>query len=174
MIIYIDFQWAIRGAFHLARPVEVIKMSLLQKFNLLGWNVDMVVPVPSSKQTLKHRGYNQAELIGKKFADITKLNFENKVLQKVKHTEQQASLSGADRRKNLDGSFFIDKSFNSKLKGKTVLLVDDVITTCSTISVCAKELKKHGVKVVLVLGFARAFKPIPGQANLKNAKSFVK
>ncbi len=152
---------------------STIAHCMAQKYRELDWHVDLIICVPSSKETLKERGFNQADLIAKKLSDIVELEYNNEILLKIKHTAQQASLSGVERRKNLEGSFLVDKKYNSILKGKTILLVDDVITSGSTISLCAHELKKHGAKKVLALGFARAFYSVPTQSDLKNAKSFI-
>lgn len=152
---------------------NTISYCMARKLKSLNWKVDMVVPVPSSKETLKERGFNQAELIARKLSEIIHVDFENEILQKIKHTEKQANLSGIERRTNLEGAFLVDNKYKAFLKGKTILLIDDVITSGSTISFCAKELKKNGAKAVLVLGFARAFYSIPTQSNLKNVKSFI-
>jgi len=142
-------------------------------FNTLKWKVNFVIPVPSSKETLKERGYNQAELLAKEFCELTNLELNTQILRKIKHTQQQANLGFKERKENLSGSFDIDLSWRKELKGKTILLIDDVITSCSTISECAKILKKRGAARVLVLAVARANYKIPVQNDLKNAKSFV-
>ena len=139
----------------------------------LDWKVDMVIPVPSSKETLKERGYNQALLLAKKFCELTNLELNTDILVKSKHTKQQANLGFEERQKNLADSFSVDLKFRPLLRGKTILIIDDVITTGSTVSECAKILKKRGAERVVVLAVARAYLQIPVQSDLKNAKSFV-
>ena len=146
---------------------------MYELFTKLNWPVDFVIPVPSSKETLKARGYNQAELLASDFCSKSGLELREDILKKTKHTKQQASLNFNERKQNLDGSFDVDLSFRSTLRGKTILLIDDVITTGSTASECAKILKKRGAERVLVLAVARAYHEIPVQNNLENAKSFV-
>ncbi len=142
-------------------------------YSTLDWKVDMVLPVPSSRETLKSRGYNQAELLANKFCELVGLELNTEILLKSKHTKQQANLGFSERQKNLADSFSVDLKFRPVLRGKTILLIDDVITTGSTLSECAKILKKRGAKRVLALAVGRAYLDIPVQNDLKNAKSFV-
>ena len=115
---------------------------------------DMVVPVPLSDRRRKVRGYNQAYLLCASIKDKLHLNVREDVLIKVKHTPSQAYLSVEDRRKNLEDSFKVtDKSL---VKGKTILVVDDIYTTGSTMNECAKTLRKAGAKEVYCVTLAHA------------------
>lgn len=115
---------------------------------------DIVIPVPLHKIRLKDRGYNQANLLCNALKEKLKVNVDDKVLEKHTYTKAQAYLNKAERQKNLENSFkVIDKT---KIKGKTVLLIDDVFTTGSTINECAKVLKSAGAKEVYSLTFAHA------------------
>lgn len=117
-------------------------------------NFDMVVPVPLSERRRKIRGYNQAYLLCKSLQDKLHFDVREDVLIKIKHTPSQAYLSVEERRKNLEGSFkVVDKSF---VKGKTILIVDDIYTTGSTMNECAYTLKKAGAKEVYCMTLAHA------------------
>lgn len=107
---------------------------------------DMVCFVPISKKRMVERGYNQSELLAKEFANRLKLELSS-ALEKIKETDDQVGLSGKERAKNLEGAFVC----NGNVKGKNILLIDDVLTTGSTVSECSKVLLKSGAKSVRVL-----------------------
>ena len=104
------------------------------------WKIDAVVPVPLYYRKLWRRGYNQSELIAKHLCERLKLKLEPGLLVKTRETIPQAGLSENDRKHNLKGAFAADSS----VRGKKILLLDDVRTTGSTLAECAEELKKHG------------------------------
>ena len=125
---------------------------LAKKFEELKWQVDFVVPVPITKKVRKQRGFNQTELLADKMAEIANLKVEKNILQKTKDTQHQASLGFVERQQNIAQSFeVLDKS---TVKGKTILLIDDVLTTGATLCACAQVLKKAGAKHVFALTVA--------------------
>lgn len=132
---------------------EFFARSLAKKFFTLGKrDFDLVIPVPMTKFAKKKRGYNQAELLTADFCDIIKLNCCADVLEKVRETPQQEKLDYASRRENLDGVFKV--SSGDRVKGKRILLVDDVKTTGTTLNACAKALKQAGAVYVFGLTVA--------------------
>jgi competence protein ComFC len=112
---------------------------------------DYIVPVPISKKRLRKRGYNHAELIGKELSNIAQINIIN-TLERTKNTSTQVLLSMGERWYNVKGVF----KNSSDLTDKSVLLIDDVITTGATAHYCAEELKASGAKNVTVITFARS------------------
>lgn len=102
---------------------------------------DMIVPVPLHKLRLLERGYNQTECIAEGISKITGVP-ALKVLKKIRYTESQTHKSGAERRKNISSSFSIVDG--AEIRGKYILLVDDVLTTGATISECALMLRAAG------------------------------
>ncbi len=112
----------------------------------------VIVPVPLYKKREFTRGFNQAELIARHISK--RLNISGgEALKRIKNTESQVKLSGELRKKNLIGAFIcVDKDL---IVGKTVLLVDDVTTTGSTLNECAKILKENGAKQVFGVVVAR-------------------
>lgn len=118
-----------------------------------GFNAEVVIPVPSSQKRLKERGYNQAELLSEQLAKQLNLKLETDVLIKIKHTKPQTTLNFFERQKNLIGSFDVQNV--EKIKGKNILLVDDVLTTGATINYCSEILKLSKVNKVFVLTLAR-------------------
>lgn len=114
-------------------------------------NFDFVTFVPLSKRRYRKRGYNQAELLAQKIADRLSIPCL-KSLNKIRETETQRGASAKERRVNLFGAFDLVDGFD--IDGKTVLLVDDVKTTGSTLNECSEILKAYGAKAVYCSVFA--------------------
>lgn len=115
----------------------------------------IVTYVPLHRSKENWRGFNQSKLLAKKVSET--LNFEliESVLEKKKNTKRQIELKKAERFKNVEDTFQASAKYVDKVKGKRIILVDDVITTGATLNECAKILrKKLGAKEVwgLVLG----------------------
>ena len=108
--------------------------------------VDVVIPVPMHKQKMKKRGYNQSELIASGISRQMKKPLDVLSCIKTAKNETQTNKSRFERWQNVEGIFTVpDKE---KLKYNHILLVDDVVTTGSTLEACAHELLKiEGVKV---------------------------
>lgn len=112
----------------------------------------LLIPVPLYKSRQSERGFNQSELLVKYISKKTNIPYKNELIRR-RHTVSQVSLSGAERRENLEGAF---TWMNEKsIKGKNILLVDDVTTTYSTLNECAKELKSAGAKKIYGLVVVR-------------------
>ena len=117
----------------------------------LNWKVDMVVPVPLSPKRLAHRGFNQSELIARRFGRNTGITCQPKALMKPMDTLQQVGLNAEERRKNLSGAFAAEPVL---IRDKHVLLLDDVMTTGSTFAECSAVLLDAGAKSVKCLSVA--------------------
>lgn len=126
---------------------------------LAGSNIinecDIIVPVPLHKNKLKIRKYNQAALLAAMLSKKSKKPYFAELLIKVKDTKNQSSLTKMQRMKNLKGAFYIKKGQLKNINEKTVLLIDDVITTGSTTNECSNILLKNGAKKILVLTIAK-------------------
>lgn len=120
----------------------------------LWWELDCIVPVPLFPKKKKKRGFNQASEIAKEIARKKNIAFFEDALVKVKDTPPQTSLTASERRVNLKGAFAVDH--DREIKGKTVLLVDDVFTTGSTLQECSSVLMKAGALEVRALTIAQA------------------
>ncbi len=112
---------------------------------------DVVVGVPMTKFAKRKRGYNQSYILAKKLAKLINVEYSEKIIQKVKETERQATLDVNERLKNLKGCFKINKK---ELNNRDVLIVDDVLTTGSTCNYLSKLLHINGAKNVYVLTIA--------------------
>jgi len=129
-------------------------LTTLGKDVMLWKDLDMIVPVPLHKKRQTQRGFNQAQVLAKALERRTGIRSIPKLLVKVRNVPPQTSLEGKARRKNIRGAFGIKKE--KKVKDKTILLVDDVYTTGSTVEECARILKKAGAREVKVLTLAQA------------------
>lgn len=116
---------------------------------------DIIVPVPLSWRRFVGRRYNQAALLADALAKKTGLPVLPDALERARHTPPQTGLSRNQREKNVSGAFKINKKYKKDLTDKTVLLVDDVMTTGATLGACAATLLKAGAKEVNVLTLAR-------------------
>jgi ComF family protein len=114
---------------------------------------DFIIPVPLNILRKLKRGYNQAELLAKDISIQTGIPMLTNILFRNKITKPQFQLSKLERLKNMNNSFVIKNE--SVIRNKTILLIDDIATTCSTVSVCAKVLKDGQAKKVYVLTLAR-------------------
>lgn len=103
-------------------------------------DVDVIVPVPLHKKRLKQRGYNQAATFSKALAEKLNLKYDETSFARTKNTTRQVFRSRGERWQRLQNAFTVLKEEN--LKGKHILLVDDVITTGATLEACANILLK--------------------------------
>lgn len=119
----------------------------------LNWQVDMIVPIPLGKKRKRERGYNQVEALAKPLAIRLEALYVPQALERAKETRTQVGLSAAERRENMQAAFRADPSL---VKGRSVLLMDDVATTGSTLSSAADALLSAGAFQIYALTVARA------------------
>jgi len=131
--------------------VPLLSGFLADYWQKLNWNPDLIVPVPLSKTRRAERGFNQSEMIGKDFSKRIGLRCDSRALMKQRDTAQQVGLDAAERRENLSGAFAAEPSL---VKGKQILLLDDVMTTGSTFAECTNVLLEAGAKSVICLSVA--------------------
>jgi ComF family protein len=116
---------------------------------------DLVAPVPLHWRRLFMRRYNQAALLAKMATGGSKAVVVPDLLRRHRCTGSQAGLKGVERRRNVRQAFEVQSRWQAKLDGKTVLLVDDVLTTGATVDACTRALKQAGAAHVDVLTLAR-------------------
>ncbi len=117
---------------------------------------DALLPVPLHKIRLRERGYNQSELIAKGISKITGIKVINDMLIRKKNTQTQTKLNFEQRLENVKDAFVLNEKYKNFVVGKRFAIVDDVITTGSTLNECAKELVRSGASQVLALSVAVA------------------
>ncbi len=103
-------------------------------------NIDVITFVPIGLKRRKERGFNQAEELADEIGKLSNIPVLN-TLEKIGTERHQAGLSQKDRQKNLSGTFKLIDEVIKELKGKNILLIDDVFTTGATLSECSKVLK---------------------------------
>jgi len=115
--------------------------------------LDMLIPVPLSPKRLKERGYNQVALVARPLAYELDLEYAPNALCKSRETRSQVGLTISQRRENVSQAYQAD---SSAVKRKSILLIDDVATTGSTIQSSTAALLSAGASEVYVLTIARA------------------
>ncbi len=120
----------------------------------------LITAVPLHFWRRAGRGYNQSEIlatyVAEKFLDkgqAFKLSKNFKILRKIRQTKSQVKFSGKKRRENLKNSFIFNKKIN--ISGRTIIIVDDITTTGTTLNECAKVLRRAGAKKVWGLVVAK-------------------
>ena len=115
--------------------------------------VDLIMPVPLSYRRLLKRGYNQSAILARLLSKQTKIEADLFSLRKIKHTRPQSLLSPNARLKNVKHAFEVKRP--QKIKGRRIVLIDDVLTTGATLGECTKALLKAGATSVDTLTVAR-------------------
>jgi ComF family protein len=116
---------------------------------------DFVLPVPLHRRRLMRRGYNQSALLTAEIGRHAVLKVDYSILHRIRNTRSQTRLSPSERKNNVRGAFAIGCEAKD-LTGKSILLLDDVMTTGSTLNECSRILKKQGgAEIVDALVVAR-------------------
>jgi ComF family protein len=122
-------------------------------FETLHWEIDLIVPVAISPKRQRARGYNQSTAIARVFQRHTGLPLKTNALGRIKHTRSQVGLGVEERLQNVEAVFWAS---TSRIKGKRILVIDDVCTSSATMRSCAASLKSAGAIKVYGLTVARA------------------
>jgi len=117
----------------------------------------ILAPVPLHRRRLWQRGFNQSALIAAELARRTGLPSDLGLLRRVKRTPPLKGMNLAQRRRTVAGAFKVRPSAN--LQGRTIVLVDDVLTTGSTANACARALRRAGAARVELVSWARVVRP---------------
>lgn len=142
---------------HIAKPLGQLIAARIRATNLVeATETLLLVPVPLTKAHLQDSGWNHAEEIANCAAEELKARVEPKLLKKIRSTPPQATLKRMERRKNLKDAFECDPARAKKYSGATIVLIDDVITTGTTISECARTLHAAGFQNIRAASVARA------------------
>ena len=137
------------GKVSLARPLATLMCRALIHYP----NVDYIIPVPLHPHRLREREYNQSLLLADHISRHIKTPVLCHVLLRTRHTPPQTTLSRSTRLKNLRRAFHINNP--NQIVDQRILLIDDVLTTGSTVNECAKILRKFGASDVYVATIAR-------------------
>lgn len=137
---------------HLGLPLSRLMIEFIKEYNLPVDYLDFIVPIPLHKTRLREREFNQAEILSKYIAREFNKKILNNALGRHRNTKTQTELEINERFLNVRGSFSLNN--NADIKGKNILLVDDVLTTGATSSEAALTLKDAGANIVFVLTLA--------------------
>jgi ComF family protein len=137
---------------HLADSLGSLLASFAQTW-IGEMKVSLLMPVPLHPRRLRARGFNQSLLLARCVASRTGADLDFLSLRRTRFTKPQTELRSEERKRNVRKAFEVVKP--EAVKGRTILLVDDVATTGSTLSECAKALKRAGANSVLCLVLAR-------------------
>ena len=143
-----------RGFPVLSKALAEFSLQTLGREGSLWWGVDCIVPVPLSPEKQKLRGFNQASGLSRELSRKKNIELFEDQLIKVRRTPPQTSLEASERRKNLKGAFEVVDC--QRVKGKTVLLIDDVFTTGSTLQECSLALERAGASEIRAITIAQA------------------
>jgi competence protein ComFC len=134
----------------LATPLAKILVESCKNLELGNYfETFTIIPVPLHKKRLNWRGFNQAELLGKALADEMNIPLDSSLISRDKFTKPQIDLSAEDRKKNISNAFGMESEASGKY-----LIVDDVVTTGSTLNEIAKLLKRQGASEVWAITLA--------------------
>ena len=122
---------------------------------------DCITAVPMHKRDLHKRGFNQSEILARSLGELLELPYLE-TLTKIKRTKQQHRLKFAERKKNLNGAFaVIDKEL---VRGKRILVIDDIITSGCTLGNCCKTLNKAKPELLCCATIASARNDYPNES----------
>lgn len=123
-------------------------------------DADLILPVPLHWTRLFQRRYNQSAMLAGGLGQSSGVPVLVDGLVRKKKTAPQGHLSRSKRERNVQGAFAVKPGRQSQLKGKKVLLIDDVLTTGVTVSACARTLRRAGAEQINVLTLARVMRPL--------------
>jgi len=141
-----------KGKTHLGKPLSKIMTDFIREYALPVDYMDFIIPIPLHKARQREREFNQAEILGRHVASEFNKGLRNDLLRRERPTQTQTGLANERRFLNVTDSFSVTK--DADLKGKNVLLIDDVLTTGATSSAAAAALKNAGAHIVFVLTLA--------------------
>lgn len=132
---------------------DALALQMLEFISSLQWDIDLLIPVPLGKKRLKERGYNQVALVAQPLAYYSGIRYLPQALWKTRETRSQVGLNVSQRHANVTNAYKADAR---SVKQKSILLIDDVSTTGSTISSCTDALLSAGARDVYAITIARA------------------
>lgn len=139
------------GKSYLARILSEI---MADKADASHAECDIIIPVPMYRKKEKSRGYNQAGLLAEFLADRLGIPYRDDILIRKRDTQPMNRLNSRERRRNLDDAFCIRQGTEAGIKGRRIMLVDDIFTTGTTTEKCSSVLKAGGALSVTVMSLA--------------------
>lgn len=131
--------------------------------------IDLIVPVPLHRWRFLGRRFNQSAELARHVAPLLGAPFRPDVAIRSRRTRQQVGLGIRARQENVQGAFRVPDRFRAEVKGRRILVIDDVLTTGATVSALARTLRRAGAATLDVLTFARV---VPGFSDDEAAQDF--
>ncbi|MDP2911327.1 MAG: ComF family protein [Candidatus Omnitrophota bacterium] len=141
---------------YLSKDFSKLIIDFMQQHNVAAGS-ELILSVPMHPGRLFKREVNHSDMLAKDIARRMDIPYSGKILKKIKNTSIQSTLKREERIKNLHSSFSIKNT--SAVRGKNILLVDDLFTTGSTVNECSRILKESGAARIEVITLARGDKP---------------
>ena len=132
---------------------KALAEEVMKRFSKENPPVSLLIPVPLHPKRLREREFNQSAIIASVISSRFEISMLTDVLLRQRYTKPQVELGFRERKENVEGAFTIQNK--EAIKGRNIILVDDVFTTGSTVNECAKVLKKNGADKVYVVTIAR-------------------
>lgn len=139
------------------RVGRILSEFMCREIEGVNLQCDYIVYPPVNRLTYAERGYNQAEILSRRISKETGIPVLKDALYKIKDNEKQSNQTFANRFKNVQGVFSVREKYAEKIRRKSILLVDDVLTTGATASECSKVLKQCGAVQVKVVTCATTY-----------------
>ena len=155
LIYYLKRNKSRRVSRALARDLLPMIYAELAKFEID--ELPLVVAIPRSRGSLNEYGFDQADVLARAIAEQSTLEY-CAVLKRRRGGRAQKRLTAGERRKNIKNALYADKSQIDRIKGKTVILIDDVVTTGASMSACVHILRECGAKNVICIALASNIK----------------
>jgi ComF family protein len=143
-----------------------VATAMARRMAALPWPDDVreervaLVPIPLSSERRRERGYNQADVLAGALAPAWGIPVRGDVLTRPRHTKSQVRLTPSERAGNVSGAFAVPADRRALIRGSHVVLIDDVVTTASTLNAAADALLDGGARIISCATFGRA--PDPG------------
>lgn len=147
--VLMDFKY--KGKSYIGKKLGEI---LYDRMEIEDIQYDLIVPVPMHKSNQNRRGYNQAAVMAAELAKRKQVAFAPNLLERTKKTKAMKGLGALERQENLKNVFAVSAKNHYTIAGKSILLVDDIFTTGSTLDACSRVLRESGASQVYVLTFA--------------------
>lgn len=136
---------------------ELIPIIKAEAVRLNVQELPVVVSAPRSKSAVFEHGFDQSEMICRAISEISVFEYF-KVLKRRWGGREQKALTAGERQKNIKDLIYVDNALCDKIKGKTVILIDDIVTTGATLSACVQLLKSKGAQNIVCIALASDIK----------------
>ena len=157
-VAYDDLSRALAIRLKYGRKIAIARTMARYMAPLVGEGSDqLLVPVPLHRWRLWGRGFNQSALVARELSRRLAIDADPLILQRTRRTPPLKGMSPLQRRKTVAGAFRVRRK--EAVAGKTIILIDDVLTTGSTAEACARTLKRAGAARIELVSWARVVKP---------------